>query len=193
VNLSSPGQPRKLCPLDAAYSPAISDHESCIPFAANHFSRSDRSQPPEMCFGGNSPFLHHRKSVERLTPTTRTTSLVLIRASMPTNRSMMGSRFGLAAGAIFGLLTGGTTSTSGSCMGRSPPTAFRRLEILILGRWRRKTRGISRGPETVLPAPLETATVPGDGMDVLIALPPTVAPVLLPDRRITLHDRAAYP
>ena len=138
-------------------------------FAANHFSTSDRSQPPEICFAGNSPFLHQRKSVERLTPTTRTTSLVLMRASMPANRSKMGGRFGLLATEIFGLFTGGMTSTSGSCTGRSPRTAFRRLEIATLGRWRPGVRCISRGPETVLLGPLATATEAGDGRDVLIA------------------------
>jgi hypothetical protein len=104
-----------------------------------------------------------------LTPTTRTTSLVLMRVSMPANRSTTGDRITLPVGGLGGLRTGEMTSMSGSCTGRSPPSAFRRLETLILGRWRTAARCISRGLEIGLPGPLETATVPGDGMDVLIA------------------------
>lgn len=169
MNLSSPGQPRKLCLPEAPRPPApvIDDHESCIAFVANHFSMSDRSQPPERCFGGNSPFLHHRKSVERLTPTMRTTSLVLMRASIPASRSRMG-RFGLPAGGIFGLVTGGTTSTSGSCTGRSSLAGFCPLEP-VFRRLRLKGRCNSRGRGAVVTCPLGRAIVLGDGMDVLIA------------------------
>ena len=63
-------------------------HGFCSALIANHLSISDRNHPPEMCFWGKAPFLHQRKSVDRLTPTTRTTSLVESRASMPANRSM---------------------------------------------------------------------------------------------------------
>lgn len=139
-------------------------------FVENHFSMSDRSQPPETCFGGKSPFLHQRKSVERLTPTTRTTSLVLMRTSMPASRSAIGDRFGLAARGLGELRTGGMTSTSGSCTGRFPVTTSRRLEAVRFERRRIGGGCISRDLAIVLPDPLETATTPGDGMEVLIAL-----------------------
>jgi hypothetical protein len=159
-------------------------------FAANHLSTSDRNQPPEMCFGGNCAFLHHRKSVERLTPTTRTTSLVLIRASMPAKRLTTGGCLGLSPEGI--LLIGRTTSASGSCtVGGSLPAAFCRLETVLLGRSRLEGRRISRGLVTVLPGPLGAANAPGSRVEVFMAQLPTVAPVSLPDRCITLNDRAA--
>lgn len=104
---------RPLCPPHTG----IGIYEPCMAFAVNHLSTSDRSQPPEMCFGGKSPFLHHRKRVERLTPTTRTTSLVLMRVSIPERRPPMGNRFGFVRGELGGVCTGGTMSTSGSCTG----------------------------------------------------------------------------
>jgi hypothetical protein len=52
--------------------------ESGSTFSANHSSMSERSQPPEACFRGNRPFFVQRNSVERLTPTIRRTSAVLI-------------------------------------------------------------------------------------------------------------------
>ena len=57
-------------------------------FSASHFSTSERSQPPEVCRCGKAPRLTHRKMVDRLTPTTRSTSVVVILWSKFTNRSM---------------------------------------------------------------------------------------------------------
>lgn len=48
---------------------------------------------------GMYPRLHQRKSVERLTPTTRTTSVVDIRVSIPANRSVSDDRFGVSGAA----------------------------------------------------------------------------------------------
>jgi hypothetical protein len=47
-------------------------------FPANHRATSDRSHPPETCLPGNCPLFVQRKRVDRLTPTTRSTSAVLI-------------------------------------------------------------------------------------------------------------------
>jgi hypothetical protein len=47
-------------------------------FSANHLSTSERNHPPEACRCGKAPFLTHRKMVERFTPTTRRTSVVVI-------------------------------------------------------------------------------------------------------------------
>jgi len=172
VNLSSHGSRRK-CSLYCASRPppytAVSNQEPCIVFAVNHFSMSDRSQPPERCFGGKRPFLHHRKSVERLTPTTRTTSLVLMRASRPASRSIKGGRFGLPALGLGGPLTGGTKSTSGSCIGRSALGAVCRLWADIPGRARLEGRCISRGLVSALPCPLGAEAAPDDRLESFIA------------------------
>lgn len=194
VNLSSRAPSRK-CPPPCVPCPqvrtGVSNHAPCIAFEVNQFSTSDRSQPPEMCFGGNSPFLHQRKSVERLTPTTRTTSLVLMRASMPAKRSTTGARLGVPAGRIFGVLTAGTTSMSDSCVGRSSLAAFCRLEAVMTGRPRFKARWISRGLVVALPGLLGTATAPRDRFDMLTGSA-NCAPVSPQDRCITLQERAAY-
>lgn len=183
---------QEICVPHPPVHAGVRNQEPCIAFAVNHFSMSDRSQPPEMCFGGNSPFLHHRKSVERLTPTTRTTSLVRMRASMPASRSAMSVGVRVSAGATFGL-TGGTTSMSDSCTGRSPLTAFCRLETGMVERSRPEGRCISRLFVIVVPGPLGTVTAPGDRIEVLIASPPNATPALLPDRCLTLPHRVTYP
>lgn len=67
-----------------------------------------------------------------------------------------------------------------------------RPETLMLELLRLKGRCISRGLETVLLESLGT-DARGDCMEVLIALPPTVAPAFSPDRCITLPDRAVSP
>src|SRR6266513_6353142 len=56
-------------------------------FPANHRSTSDRSHPPETCLPGNRPLFVQRKRVDRLTPTTRRTSAVLILWSSDGRRS----------------------------------------------------------------------------------------------------------
>jgi hypothetical protein len=50
-------------------------------------SMSERSQPPEKCFGGNAPFRVQRNRVALWTPTTRRTSAVVIRWSNSATRS----------------------------------------------------------------------------------------------------------
>jgi hypothetical protein len=60
-------------------------------FAVSHLSTSDRSHPPEACLRGNRPFFVHLKSVDRFTPTTRSTSAVLILWSRWASRSGLGS------------------------------------------------------------------------------------------------------
>lgn len=47
-------------------------------FSASHRSTSERNHPPEACRWGKTPRLTHRKIVERFTPTTRRTSVVVI-------------------------------------------------------------------------------------------------------------------
>lgn len=92
-------------------------HALASAFIANHFSTSDRSQPPEMCFWRKVPRLHQRKRVERLTPTTRTTSVVDIRVSIPANRSDAEDRFGACGPSFSQVRSIGMMSRSGSCTG----------------------------------------------------------------------------
>src|SRR4029077_16502151 len=56
-------------------------------FPANHRSTSERSHPPETCLPGNRPLFVQRKRVDRWTPTTRSTSAVLILWSSGASRS----------------------------------------------------------------------------------------------------------
>jgi hypothetical protein len=63
----------------------------------------------------------------------------------------------------------------------------------MLERPRLMGRCISRGLVIVLPRPLGRVAVLGDEVEGLIALRPTVAPVLLLDRRTTLHHYAPRP
>lgn len=63
----------------------------------------------------------------------------------------------------------------------------------MLERPRLNDRCISRGLVIVLPSPLGRVAGLGDEVEVLIALRPTVAPVLLPDRCTTLHHCAPRP
>jgi hypothetical protein len=67
-------------------------------FSANHRSTSDRSHPPEACLPGNRPFFVHLNSVDRFTPTTRSTSAVLILWSRWASRSGFGSAGTTVAG-----------------------------------------------------------------------------------------------
>lgn len=150
-------------------------HAFCPAFVANHLSTSDRSQPPDMCFAGKVPFLHQRKSVERLTPTTRTTSLVDIRASMPANRSSAAGSFGAANTGSARLRSGGTTSMSDNWTGRfTTATPWLREPF---SRVRRRVGALSacgsRAGELL--GPFGTAGAPDNGIVVLIVLLPTVA------------------
>lgn len=120
------------------------------------------------------PFLHQRKSVERLTPTTRTTSLVDIRVSMPANRSTTGGRFGSANGSAR-LRMGGTTSISDNCTGRSAARRSGRFEPAGREPRRSDVRGLGEGLIGNFPVPLRGAGAPDDIIDVLILLLPTVA------------------
>jgi len=67
------------------------------------------------------------------------------------------------------------------------------FEAVDLVRARLYGRFISCGLVTVLLDPLGTATAPADGIEVFIALAPTVVPALSLHRCITLQDRAAPP
>ena len=144
-------------------------------FAVNHFSMSDRSQPPDMCFGGNSPFLHHRKSVDRLTPTTRTTSPVDSRTSMPANRSITDGRVGASSVGVSRLRTGGTTSMSDNCTGRSPVPGLGRFEPFERAIRRSDVRGLGEGLIGNFPVPFRGAGASDDISEVFMLLLPTVA------------------
>jgi hypothetical protein len=89
-------------------------------FAANHPSTSDRSHPPETCLPGNRPLFVQRKRVDRLTPTTRRTSVVLILWSSGANRSGLGPSVTAGRGARTEAPHG--PKRRGSCRGRAAPS-----------------------------------------------------------------------
>jgi hypothetical protein len=77
--------------VDSFEAGDIEDRSAGLLFPANHRSTSDRSHPPEACLLGNRPLLVQRKRVDRLTPTTRRTSAVLILWSSGASRSGFGT------------------------------------------------------------------------------------------------------
>jgi hypothetical protein len=92
---------------------------------ANHRSTSDRSHPPETCFAGNRPLFVQRKRVDRLTPTTRSTSAVLILWSSGANRSGFGAA-GIVGRGVRTKVPHGP-KRRGSCRGSAPSMLARRL------------------------------------------------------------------
>jgi hypothetical protein len=97
-------------------------------FPANHRSTSDRSHPPETCFPGNRPLFVQRKRVDRLTPTTRSTSAVLILWSSGANRSRLGAAGSVGRGVRTEEPHG--PKRRGSCRGRATPSMpARRLRV----------------------------------------------------------------
>ena len=101
------------------------DISAGLPFSANHRSTSDRSHPPETCLPGNRPLFVQRKRVDRLTPTTRSTSAVLILWSSGANRSGFGAAGIVGRGVRTEVPHG--PKRRGSCRGSAPSMLARRL------------------------------------------------------------------
>src|SRR6185437_4985459 len=111
------------------------------------------------------PFLHQRKSVERFTPTSRTTSLVDSRTSMPAKRSKTGGLFGASTVGVPRSRTGGMTSVNDNCTGRSACGLF---EPVGPATCCSDARGCIEGLIGNFPVPLRDRGAPVDIIDVLI-------------------------
>ena len=126
----------------------------CGALRLSQHSISERSQPPQKCLGGNVPLLVQRNSVALWTPTTRTTSAVVIRWSKVAMRSVSCAAL-LSEDSRRRGGGGGAESPRGSCCGAPLPQLCDLIAFFLAATVRLRCPKTSAAhPESLQPTPL---------------------------------------